>query len=109
MGDTAVQIAVEGFDFRLSRAGLYGHGTYFSSQACKSHQYTSDDDQCRTVIISRVALGDAALAEEVDRECRRPPLRSGTSRRCDCIVANPGPMPGDHAGVQTHQEFVIFG
>jgi hypothetical protein len=36
---TAAKVAMEGFDFRLSKPGYYGHGTYFSSKACKSHQY----------------------------------------------------------------------
>ena len=36
---TAAKVAMEIFDFRLSKPGYYGHGMYFSSQACKSHQY----------------------------------------------------------------------
>eukprot|EP00411_Alexandrium_monilatum_P028901 CAMPEP_0175384036 /NCGR_PEP_ID=MMETSP0095-20121207/28134_1 /TAXON_ID=311494 /ORGANISM="Alexandrium monilatum, Strain CCMP3105" /LENGTH=505 /DNA_ID=CAMNT_0016682439 /DNA_START=36 /DNA_END=1551 /DNA_ORIENTATION=+ len=104
--ETAVQIALEGFDFRLSRPGYYGQGTYFASQACKSHKYTADG--LRTLIVSRVVVGDFAVAEKVDRECRRPPLRPGTPRCCDSVVAKAGPMPGHSRGEQTHQEFVIF-
>merc|ERR1712137_1407423 len=35
----AVKVAMEGFDFRLSRLGFYGRGIYFASQACKSHKH----------------------------------------------------------------------
>eukprot|EP00929_Paragymnodinium_shiwhaense_P013947 TRINITY_DN121799_c0_g1_i1.p1 TRINITY_DN121799_c0_g1~~TRINITY_DN121799_c0_g1_i1.p1 ORF type:complete len:533 (-),score=70.21 TRINITY_DN121799_c0_g1_i1:192-1790(-) len=103
--ETAVQIAQEGFDFRLSRPGYYGRGTYFASQMCKSHQYTSEP---RCVILSRVALGSVACATKVDPECTRPPLHPGTPRCCDTIHARPGPMPGHSNGRQTHHEFVVF-
>ena len=56
--ETAVKIAHEGFDFRLSKPGYYGHGTYFGSQACKSHQYTQPINGLRTMVLSRVAVGD---------------------------------------------------
>eukprot|EP00928_Gymnodinium_smaydae_P014654 TRINITY_DN15397_c0_g1_i1.p1 TRINITY_DN15397_c0_g1~~TRINITY_DN15397_c0_g1_i1.p1 ORF type:complete len:649 (-),score=77.86 TRINITY_DN15397_c0_g1_i1:204-2150(-) len=105
--ETTVKIALEGFDFRLSKPGYYGHGTYFASQACKSHQYTKSI-VLHTLIVSRVAVGDIYYAEKVDKECRRPPVHNGTSRSYDSVVAKPGPMPGHHQNNQTHQEFVIF-
>eukprot|EP00928_Gymnodinium_smaydae_P046156 TRINITY_DN30753_c0_g1_i1.p1 TRINITY_DN30753_c0_g1~~TRINITY_DN30753_c0_g1_i1.p1 ORF type:complete len:647 (-),score=63.46 TRINITY_DN30753_c0_g1_i1:100-2040(-) len=106
--DTAVKIAFEGFDFRLSKPGYYGCGTYFASQACKSHQYTQGVYDINTMILSRVAVGDIHYASRVDKKCRRPPLHSGTLRCHDSIVANPGRMPGHHQRWQAHQEFVIF-
>jgi len=108
--DTALKIAFEGFDFRLNQHGFYGRGTYFASQACKSHQYTQalERDSMRAAIISRVVVGDVAFAEKVDRACQRPPHHAGTLRCCDTVVAKPGPMPGHKQEVQTHQEFVIF-
>ena len=39
--DNAIKIALGGFEFRVSKAGAYGMGTYFASQACKSHMYTT--------------------------------------------------------------------
>eukprot|EP00929_Paragymnodinium_shiwhaense_P096936 TRINITY_DN58691_c0_g1_i1.p1 TRINITY_DN58691_c0_g1~~TRINITY_DN58691_c0_g1_i1.p1 ORF type:complete len:591 (-),score=86.12 TRINITY_DN58691_c0_g1_i1:155-1927(-) len=105
--ETAVKIAHEGFDFRLSEPGYYGRGTYFASQACKSHQYT-ENSPSRCVILSRVALGDVAPAVRVINECTRPPLHPGTLRCCDTVYAKPGPMPGHRQGQQTQHEFIIF-
>lgn len=104
-------IATRGFDFRLSKFGYYGSGVYFASNGCKSHQYAKAQGHTRTVIISRVALGDMCWANRVHRELKRPPRTSTPSghRRCfDSVVARPGPMPGHVHGVQAHQEFVIF-
>eukprot|EP00929_Paragymnodinium_shiwhaense_P047536 TRINITY_DN24107_c0_g1_i3.p1 TRINITY_DN24107_c0_g1~~TRINITY_DN24107_c0_g1_i3.p1 ORF type:complete len:506 (+),score=59.57 TRINITY_DN24107_c0_g1_i3:74-1591(+) len=109
--ETAVTIAQEGFDFRLGGPGYYGRGTYFASQACKSNQYGANRNResvPRCIILSRVALGSVARATKVDRECTRPPLHPGTTRCCDTVHAQPGPMPGHHHGQQTHHEFVVF-
>lgn len=114
--ETAVKVAMEGFDFRLSKPGYYGHGTYFASQACKSHQYAKarqftmngEQFQRHTMLIARVSIGDIWYADKVEKECRRPPLREGTQRCYDCVAARPGPMPGHHAGEQAHQEVVVF-
>lgn len=111
--ETAVKVALEGFDFRLSKkSGYYGQGTYFASQACKSHHYTNNNEtnvQMRTMIVSRVALGDIWFADKVDKDRRRPPDREGSHRPYDTVVAKPGPMPGHYQNVQTHLEAIIFG
>lgn len=104
----AVQVAFEGFDFRLSKAGYYGHGTYFASQACKSHSYGKPHNSLSTLVLSRVALGDPAYANKVDTSVRRPPMCTVNLRCHDSVIAKPRPMPGHSRGVQTHQEFVIF-
>jgi len=104
----AATIAMEGFDFRLSKPGFYGKGTYFASQACKSHQYAHKDGDTRLIILSRVVLGDTWFAQEVDRNLQRPPTRQGKSRPYDSIIAKPGPMPGHSQDEQSHQEFVLF-
>jgi len=104
-------IATRGFDCRLSKFGYYGSGVYFASNGCKSHQYAKVEGHTRTVIISRVALGDMCWANRVNRDLKRPPRKSNPSgqRRCfDSVVAKPGPMPGHFHGAQAHQEFVIF-
>ena len=46
------------------------------------------------MLLSHVAIGDIHYAEKVDNQCRRPPLRIGTARCCDSVVAKPGTMPG---------------
>ena len=109
--EKALLIVQQGFDVRLSNPGYYGQGTYFASQACKAHQYASPTnvDKLRTMLLCRVAVGDACSAQKVQRELRRPETHGGTLRCYDSVVANPGPMPGHHMGQQTHQEVVIFG
>eukprot|EP00927_Polykrikos_kofoidii_P039378 TRINITY_DN33785_c0_g1_i1.p1 TRINITY_DN33785_c0_g1~~TRINITY_DN33785_c0_g1_i1.p1 ORF type:complete len:586 (-),score=97.57 TRINITY_DN33785_c0_g1_i1:58-1815(-) len=109
--EAATKVALDGFDFRLSEPGYYGRGTYFASQACKSHMYTVPEDPLvgmRTIIVSRVALGDFCCAEEVDTERCRPPMREGSHRLYDTVIAKPGLMRGHHAWIQTHLEAIIF-
>ena len=62
----------------------------------------------RTLIISRVALGDSYVATETRKTDRRPPVRSGSSGSYDSIVVKPGPISGHHNQQQLHQEYVIF-
>lgn len=80
----ARKIVQEGFDHRVAERGMYGSGTYFASEACKSHQYTCQrhpKGKCtcpgiRTVILSRVALGDPFYAmKTMSAWQRRPPPR----------------------------------
>lgn len=63
----AKAIATEGFDSRIAKAGgLYGKGTYFAAQTCKSAQYATKGGlhqkaskrQVGTMLVARVALGD---------------------------------------------------
>merc|ERR1711988_1656627 len=86
INETAVKISLEGFDFRLSKPGYYGHGTYFASQACKAHQYTKSEWGTHVMFVSRVAVGDIWYADKVNTECRRPPLHEGTPRCYDSVV-----------------------
>ena len=41
--ELARAIATEGFDNRVARDGLFGRGTYFAAQTCKSAQYATED------------------------------------------------------------------
>ena len=108
-------IVQDGFDNRASNCfSMYGAGVYFSCAACKSHQYTCEVHRggcnCeveRTLIIARVALGDASLATETRYEERRPPERSAGGTY-DSIVVHPGQIKGHHKHRQVHQEYVVF-
>jgi len=97
-------IAESGFDFRSARNGLYGLGTYLSTQSCKSHQYTKrGSPEEHTVILARVVLGrpyvtKSALGDTV----RKPPDGH------DSVIANPGQMAGHPNNHQEHQELVVF-
>ena len=113
----ANSIVRNGFDHRFAFRGLYGDGVYFASAACKSHQYTchahTRKPGCycrheRTLIIARVALGDAYRAQETHKNKRAPPMRSDGGVY-DSIVVNPGPIKGHAQQCQVHQEYVIFG
>eukprot|EP00438_Fugacium_kawagutii_P002047 Skav230089 [mRNA] locus=scaffold3264:7972:8595:- [translate_table: standard] len=115
--DHADAIVREGFDHRTCQQGMYGAGVYFACAACKSHQYTCEHDAPgyegeRTLIIARVALGDAYAATEARKRDRRPPVRSDASGIAtgtyDSIVVKPGMIQGHHSPHQIHQEFVIF-
>jgi hypothetical protein len=109
-------IIMDGFDHRLCRRGMYGAGTYFTSQSCKAHQYTCDkhpNSSCscpveRTMIVARVALGDVHYTKRtLGENQRKPPTRPGGSH-FDSVIANPGQMQGHRRNLQDHQEFVIF-
>ena len=113
-GANADFIVLNGFDHRTCSHGMYGDGVYFASSACKSHQYTCSHktacvcEEDRTLIIARVALGDAYHAKETRYKERRPPVKNTFGVTYDSIVVNPGPIKGHHRGNQIHQEFVIF-
>ena len=113
----ANSIVMHGFDNRICMRGMYGDGVYFAGAACKSHQYScgvhsgkaSTTCKCeRTLIIARVALGDAFHASSTQYGARRPPNRPGARGMHGSVVVNPGPIIGHHSPVQVHQEFVIF-
>ena len=67
----AKAIATEGFDNRVARNGLFGKGTYFAAQTCKSAQYATPDgmkskaspQMVGTMLIARVAIGDPFYTE----------------------------------------------
>jgi len=103
----AEAIAIEGFDFRLARRGMYGKGTYFSTQSCKSNQYTGSSSP-RTIVISRVILGTPHFAQTADKNLVQPPSVPGSGQLHDSVLVKPGQMLGHPHGQQAHTEFVIF-
>ena len=66
----AKAIATEGFDNRVAQRGLYGNGTYFAAQTCKSAQYAAKGamsekippGRAGTILVARVAVGDPFYA-----------------------------------------------
>ena len=68
--EVAQQIAKEGFDSRVAGSGgLYGKGTYFAVQSCKSAQYATaggvqaSSQTMGTMFLARVAIGDPWYTE----------------------------------------------
>jgi len=106
---TAVDdIVTTGFDDRLSgQRSIYGQGSYFASQICKSLQYVDPGDKAM-IFVSRVLVGNPWFAREVDPTMRLPPTKNG--RVCDSVIARPGHIRNHPSlnGIQCHQEFVIF-
>jgi len=116
-GDIIEQVVAQGFDHRCAREnGLYGRGTYFAAESCKSHQYTcccsAGSCRCvgtRYVVLARVALGTPFYTKEACQKIARPPAQPCREASLyDCVVARPGKMKGHWKGYQDHYEFVIF-
>ena len=106
--DKVMSIVREGFDHRCCSSGMYGDGTYFTSTACKAHQYTQEEHGERTLLLCRVALGDAFHTSRILRGQRRPPKRTDADGTYSSVIVNPGAVEGHHNINQIHQEFVIF-
>ena len=115
--NNADSIVRHGFDHRTCTNGMYGDGVYFAGSACKSHQYSctykcgkASPCRCeRTLIIARVALGDAYHTSETLFGARKPPTKNGVI--CHSVVVNPGPIQGRSRALsrmQIHQEFVVY-
>eukprot|EP00435_Cladocopium_sp_Y103_P034850 s3451_g9.t1 len=114
--EVAKTIATEGFDNRVANEAtcLYGAGTYFAAQTCKSAQYAMRDGTRKkasrevpgTILIARVAIGDPFYTPSYCKNESRPPMKNGV--RADSIIARPGIPNGQPGAVQSHLEVVTF-
>jgi len=111
MPDKVNTIAEDGFDERLAdSSGLYGMGTYFAEQSCKSFQYAGAGTE-RCILLVRLILGQPHRTAGQMPGMRVPPLldpAAPTRGRFDSVVAEPGIRNGQAAGSQIHREFVMF-
>jgi len=102
-------IAEFGFDERrASLGGLYGAGTYFASNSCKSLQYSKIDNAsgCFVMLVCRVCMGWPYRTRAQHGQQRIPPDNSATpGRPFDSIFAETGVA---NSGSQKHNEYVIF-
>ena len=98
-------ISEYGFDERVANmGGLYGAGSYFACNACKSHQYTSPADH--VMLVCRVTMGMPYCAQGMYKNERRPPDNAATpGRPFDSIFAEHGVA---NRGTQRHNEYVVF-
>ena len=105
---TAMTIASHGFDERVAHlGGLYGAGSYFSDNSCKSHQYSRKGVPTargeHVLLVCRVTMGWPLFTTTSHRNERRPPqnpsIQSGM-RPFDSIFAN--------FGSKHHNEFVVY-
>ena len=92
--ETAQKIALEGFDNRVrGRSSLYGQGTYFAAQTCKSAQYaTANGPRHRatqwmmgTMLFARVAIGHPFYATGPCRERARISPQTSNSLSAFCV------------------------
>eukprot|EP00435_Cladocopium_sp_Y103_P049245 s635_g14.t2 len=112
--ELAKAIATEGFDNRVAQDGLFGKGTYFAAQTCKSAQYATQHGMMSkaspqmmgTMLIARVAIGDPFYTPRGCADLSRPEIKNGV--RADSIIARPGIPNGQPAGIQSHMEVVTF-
>ncbi len=101
-------ICKDGFDERVAALnGLYGAGSYFAINSCKSHQYSSRGNSSNLVmLVCRVAMGSPYCTAKSHTNERRPPENPAThDRPFDSIFARSGIANG---GQQHHNEYVVF-
>ena len=88
--------------------GLYGAGSYFACNACKSHQYAAanKDSADLVMLVCRVSMGIPYCTAAQHGNARRAPDNPATpGRPFDSIFAEHGIA---NSGKQHHNEFVVF-
>ena len=87
-------IAEQGFDPRVSKAGLLGHGTYFAETASKADQYVPPSSKGGSLVmfLARVTLGSPHITNSVMTNLTRPPDIDGNQisklprPRCHSVI-----------------------
>lgn len=90
--------------------GLYGAGSYFAVQGCKSHQYSQayKDSQHHVIMLCRVVMGWPYCTNRSHNNERRPPDNPSTpGRPHDSIFAKTGAVQHS-GGLQAHHEYIVF-
>jgi hypothetical protein len=104
-------ICAHGFDERVANLnGLYGAGSYFAINSCKSHQYSNKfkDSPTWVMLVCRVAMGLPYCTSTLHNQQRRPQQYHAWSAYrwpFDSIFAQHGIANG---GQQQHNEYVVF-
>ena len=102
-------ICEHGFDERVANLnGLYGAGSYFASNSCKSHQYSNQykDSPTWVMLVCRVVMGSPYCTSTQHNQQRRPPDNPATpGRPFDSIFTQHGV---GRVGQQQHNEYVVF-
>jgi hypothetical protein len=101
--DAAAIICEQGFDERVCALyGLFGAGVYFAEHSSKADQYcTAGADGLYTVLLSRVALGDAFYTSlPRNGERRPPPLPEGGGALHDSVIGQ--------VDANRYREFIVY-
>ena len=88
--------------------GLYGAGSYFALNACKSDYYGNKDKDSSNwvMLVCRVTMGVPFCTQEQHQGVRRAPDNPATpGRPHDSIFAESGVA---NRGAQYHNEYVVF-
>jgi hypothetical protein len=87
-------ICEHGFDERVAALNdLYGAGSYFAVNSCKSHQYSDryKDSPTWVMLVYRVVMGSPYSTSTLHNGQRRPPDNAATpGRPFDSIFAQHG-------------------
>ncbi len=89
--------------------GLYGAGSYFAAQSCKSHLYSSknkEKSEHHVVLLCRVVMGWPCCSNHLFYGKRRPPDNSETpGKPFDSIFVKNGRTKNQK---EPHHEYVVF-
>eukprot|EP00163_Fabomonas_tropica_P022184 TRINITY_DN386_c0_g1_i3.p1 TRINITY_DN386_c0_g1~~TRINITY_DN386_c0_g1_i3.p1 ORF type:complete len:3197 (-),score=554.22 TRINITY_DN386_c0_g1_i3:84-9674(-) len=108
-------IKMGGFEERVSRNGMFGHGIYFAENTSKSDEYCAPDDNglCY-MFLARVALGTPYVGLKALNGLRRPPCEFGhTTQACDhyryhSVYAELQSKDLPSAVLTKHREMVVY-
>ena len=103
----AMSICQNGFNPKVAaRNCLYGKGSYFAINSCKSHQYSSQNPSNLVMLVCRVAMGSSYPTTGSHEGQKRPPMNRATpGRHYDSIFAQREIANGRQ---QKHNEYVVF-
>lgn len=81
-----------GFDFRFSRKGMWGTGTYFAVNASYSDAYAYSTGKERQILLAKVLTGETYRCQP-DGSLNKPPLKTDstgtfTDERYDSVSGN---------------------
>ena len=97
-------IAKHRFDERMANlSGLYGGGSYFAENSCKSNQYARTPTAAgeHAIMYCRVAMGDAfRTSSQLKNRRRAPDKPGGGGGTFDSVLAS--------GGAQVHREFIVY-
>ncbi|CAD5123383.1 DgyrCDS11739 [Dimorphilus gyrociliatus] len=79
---SAKYILHQGFDYRLANRGNFGKGIYFAENPKKSHAFTECSEK-KTMLISRVLLGNSIYLKTSERDLERPPCAVCKASLCE--------------------------
>ena len=101
----------EGLDFRFSKVGMFGMGTYFADNSAYSHAYTYQDQEENItfyyMFVCFVLPGDSAKNPANPRELRLPPHKPDGVERYDTVQNNDGTHTVTYKNSKSYPAYLI--